>query len=277
MIAPLPDRQQVTALIRDVTAAEIMPRFKRLEAHHVSDKESGELVTEADIASEARFTPALMELAPGSTVVGEEAVSDDASVLDRLKGSAPVWIVDPLDGTRNFASGKHCFAVIIAYAVGGETVAGWIYDPLADTVIWAERGKGAWAEETQLHISSQHSASAELTGSMGKWRRERLLNSANVDASLMPSSFVRYGCTGREYMDLATSALHFAEYGMLKPWDHAAGILIHAEAGGYSAFSNDGEQYRPVAPDETNGRLLLAPNAALWQSLNEAFNPGAGM
>ncbi len=262
----LPPFETVADLIREVCAAEIMPLFNRLESHHLSDKQSGELVTAADLASEARFTEALSRMAPGTVVVGEEAVDHDPAVLDRLAGDVPTWIVDPLDGTRNFAHGLHCFAVIIALADKGETVRGWIYDPLDDVMLMAARGEGAWTEEGQIRIP-QDTPVGDMTGSMGKRRRERLhRHCETAEPGTAPAHVTRYGCTGREYMDLALGKLHFAEYAMLKPWDHAAGILIHGEAGGCSRFVEDGTAYRPTGI--LHERILLAPDNAGWNELD---------
>ena len=262
----LPPFETVADLIREVSAAEIMPLFNRLESHHVSDKQSGELVTAADLASEARFTEALSRMAPGTVVVGEEAVDHDRALLDLLAGDAPAWIVDPLDGTRNFAHGRHCFAVIVALADKGETVRGWIYDPLDDLMLMAAKGEGAWTEEGQVRIP-QDTPLGDMTGSVGKRRRERLhRHSETAEPGAAPARVTRYGCTGREYMDLALGKLHFAEYAMLKPWDHAAGILIHGEAGGCSRFVGDGSAYRPTGI--LHERILLAPDNASWNQLD---------
>ena len=266
MLTDLPSFETVANLIREVCAAEIMPLFNQLESHHVSNKQSGELVTAVDLASESRFTEALSRMAPGTVVVGEEAVHDDHAVLDLLTGDAPAWIVDPLDGTRNFADGLHCFAVIIALADKGETARGWIYDPLNDVMLMAAKGEGAWTEEGQVRIP-QDTSLGNMTGSMGKRRRDRLhRHNETAEPGAAPAHVTRYGCTGREYMDLALGKLHFAEYGMLKPWDHAAGILIHGEAGGCSRFVEDGSAYRPMGI--LRERILLAPDNASWNQLN---------
>ena len=78
---------------------------------------------------------------------------------------------------------------------------------------------------------------------------------------------VRYGCAGREYMDLGTGALDFAQYTRLKPWDHAAGVLIHRQAGGFSALRGHGSPYR-VEPRILEETLLLAPDEESWQTLD---------
>ena len=132
----VPDVLRVGEIIRAVAAAEILPRYEKLERHEINEKHAGEIVTAADIASEAKLIAALTDLLPGSVVVGEEGFAADPTIIEHLSRDAAVWIIDPLDGTRNFAEGRPTFAVIIALVVRGETQAGWIYDPVADDLIW---------------------------------------------------------------------------------------------------------------------------------------------
>ena len=90
----------------------------------------------------------LTRLAPGLAVVGEEAAHADPTVLDSLSGAC--WIIDPIDGTSNFASGSGHFATMVALADAGETIAGWIYDPQRDRMCRARRGEGAFIDGERL-------------------------------------------------------------------------------------------------------------------------------
>ena len=147
IVAPPPDPSQVIRIIREVARHEILPRFRNLKADEVAQKRHPrDFVTIADTESERRLTELLCSLAPGSVAVGEEAAEVDAEILAALGEGAPAWLLDPIDGTTNYVSGKACFAVIAAYCAGGETLAGWIYDPIADVVLWAVAGEGAWLE-----------------------------------------------------------------------------------------------------------------------------------
>src|SRR5260370_28988248 len=107
------DSEKVRRLIAEVADAEVMPRFEKLETGDISEKSPGDFVTIADVASERRLTPALRDLLPGSLVVGEEAVAADPAVLDLLAGDDPVWGVDPVDGTANFAARTPIFAIMV--------------------------------------------------------------------------------------------------------------------------------------------------------------------
>ena len=134
--------EEIHDLLRFAAERAILPRWCALADHEVSHKAADDPVTIADHECEAFLTEALMRLAPGVPVVGEEAAHADPAVLDRLTGAC--WIIDPLDGTHNFAHGQPPFGIIVALADGGETVAGWIYDPLSRRFCHAHRGKGAF-------------------------------------------------------------------------------------------------------------------------------------
>jgi fructose-1,6-bisphosphatase/inositol monophosphatase family enzyme len=261
-----PDIDAVAAIMRDVAAEEIMPRFRALADDHVWHKSGGSVVTVADEAAEERLEAALTALVPGSIALGEEAAERDPDALTCLAGDAPVWIIDPVDGTRNFAEGKPRFAVIVAYAVGGEAVAGWIFDPNSERMATCERGGGAWLNGARMAAAGAGRLDAMNGALPGRLRR--------MDGLKARFAGIRYsGCVGFDYLALAEGMLDFAFYRRLKPWDHAAGQLLHAEAGGFSR-GLDGGAYRPGTLGGAEG-LLLAPDAASWHRLAETIAPAA--
>lgn len=270
----LPDHRPVTEIMRAVAAREIMPRFRRLEATEITAKKGPmDLVTTADVEAEKALSRDLTALLPGSVVVGEEAADKAPEVMGALEGPDPVWVIDPVDGTLNFAEGRTCFAVIVALCRQGETLAGWILDPVAGVAVGAAAGQGAWMDDgtTQqpLRVPPPRPLKA-MTGSLGRGLGRRVLRRRDSGVAEGPAHVVKYGCTGREYMDLGQGVLDFAQYRRLKPWDHAAGILIHAEAGGYSRIVETGQPYR------AEGRILettvlLAPDSASWGALHRVL------
>ena len=266
----LPDPERVAAAMRQTAAAEVLPRFGRLAPADVTEKRPGETVTVADTAAEAMLTRLLAEIAPAQ-VVGEEGIETDPSQLARLGRPDPVWIVDPVDGTDNFAKGDKRFGMIVAYASQGETLAGWILDPVGDRIVWAAKGEGAWMNGERL-VAALPAPISELFGTLGKRTREKLEARRNMDATGLPRTVARYGTIALEYLDLARGKLAYMRcVGRLKPWDHAAGVLIHAEAGGYSALGDGEGAYRPAPPRTKDGTLILAPDRSAWESLSAAF------
>ena len=124
-----------------------MPRFRRLGADGVRQKTGPlDLVTEADEAAERVITAGIMRRFAGAVVVGEEATSADPSRLALLADAELAFVVDPVDGTANFAAGLPLFGVMAAVIVRGEVVAAAIHDPICDDMALALRGEGAWIE-----------------------------------------------------------------------------------------------------------------------------------
>lgn len=96
-------------------------------------------MTTADTETEKRLTNELTALLPGSLVVGEEAAFKDPAVLDYLKEDKPVWVIDPIDGTMNFAYGRSEIGVVVALVYQGETIAGWLFNPVYKIMIMGEK------------------------------------------------------------------------------------------------------------------------------------------
>ena len=265
-----PDMECVTRIIREIAGQEVMARFQHLSESDVSEKRPGDLVTTADIESEKRLEAELLKLIPESVVVGEEASETNPELYKLFEQTDPVWVIDPLDGTHNFVHGVPCFAVIVAYCVAGETLAGWIHDPVSDITAWAAKGEGAWIGHQRLRAAAPDKVE-NMRGSVGWKQRKRLAARQDTDAIRVHT--IRYGCVGREYIDLGRGELHFAEYAKrLKPWDHAAGVLIHREAGGYSARTDSRTPYRPSEPKAPKAALLLAPDEATWETLHAVLS-----
>lgn len=262
-----PNPEAVSRLIAEIAAAEIMPRFRKLEPGHVIEKAAGDLVTIADRAAEERLSAALPGLLPGSVVVGEEAVAADAVLLDRLGGDRPVWIVDPIDGTTNFIEGRNEFAVIVCLAQKGELVAGWIHRPVTGATAIAEAGGGAWIGGTRIKLAQPPAAAASMTGSLlagsfGAPRYNQRIQQRRNQVRAVRSS----RSAAIEYWRLLLGDLHFSLFTKLMPWDHAAGVLLHREAGGHAGYIDRGDAYIPA--DMFRPGLLLAPDKDAWGKIH---------
>ena len=262
------DPQAVAGHIAEVAAQEIMPRFRTLSDSEVREKQSGELVTIADVETEQALNDRLRGCLPGSSVVGEEAVAVKPDLLDHLETEGPIWIVDPVDGTSNFAAGKPVFAVMVALIHGGETLAAWIHDPVAARTLTAERGAGAWIGDRRVKVAEAESPSA-MTGTLHastyatpEIARKVQARRGRVDA------LKSLRCAGHEYLRLAEGRMHFSLFTRLMPWDHAPGSLIQAEAGGI-AWTLDGAPYR--ATSHRLPGLLLAPDETSWRALRDTL------
>ena len=259
---PGPDIAAVSDLLAEVAATEIMPRFQRLASDEIREKRRGDLVTVVDEICERRLSEQLSALLPGSVVVGEEGVAADPSRLDLIADDAPVWIIDPLDGTANFVRGHQRFVVIVALAHRGRTIAGWIHDPVNHMTATAQTGQGTVFDGCRITLREPRDlgdASVVLgIPSQVGWRREAGLRLAGASRRHGP-----IGSAGATYLDLLRGQTDLALFaGRLMPWDHAAGVLILREAGGHAALA-DGQAYAPISH---NGMLLAAAGRRLWDS-----------
>ena len=262
------DHQAVSELIAEVAAAEVLPRFRALRDHEVREKSTGELVTVADLAVEQALSRGLAGLLPGSLVVGEEAVAAEPDLLSHLEQAAPVWIVDPIDGTANFAAGKPVFAVMVALVQGGETLASWIHDPVGARTLTSELGGGAWLAGNRLKVAAPDTPAA-MRGTLHASTYARPEIARRVQARRARVGAIRsLRCAGHEYLRLASGRMHFSLFTRLMPWDHAPGCLIQSEAGGV-ALTLDGALYRATSHGADG--LLLAPDAESWRSLRETL------
>lgn len=256
----------VTEIIRRVAAAEILPRFRRLSDEQIGEKRPGEVVTEADTAAEAALASALTALVPNCLIVGEEGIEHAPEEMHRLNDDIPIFILDPVDGTQNFANGEDCFAVIVAFRQAGETRAGWIYAPIGDVTCWAVHGQGTYFDDGTSTRTHTDQSIAEMTGGLGQ-RARRVLD-AKPDSTARPRLITRYRCVGREYMDLCAGKLDFVQFGQrLKPWDHAAGELLAREAGFTAKMIETERLYAPDEDGIAHGNLLIAPGERAWRDL----------
>ena len=259
------DPQSVAAIIRDVAQSVVMPRYQALAKHEISEKGPGDLVTIADHESELALTERLVDLLPGSLVVGEEAAAADPSVIANLASEQPVWVIDPVDGTYNFAHGEPIFAMIVALTQGGATRLGWIFLPIDDEMAMAEEGSGAWINGTPIQVDVPERLEDLIGGiNYGLFDKDRKPAVRAACRTFRECRNLR--CSGREYVDMSRGIRHFTYSRQLKPWDHAAGVLMHREAGGYSARADDESPYQLVDPGTG---LLVAPSRDLWHRIRD--------
>ncbi|MDN3021872.1 inositol monophosphatase family protein [Streptomyces sp. S.PB5] len=234
----------VEEAVRKAAAAEIMPRFRRLAAHEVDEKSGPhDLVTDADRLAEQHLTDVLGRLLPGSVVVGEEAVHANPASYEAIRGDAPVWIVDPVDGTRQFVRGEDGFCTLVALAQGGVLRASWTYAPALDRMATAVRGQGAFLDGERLFAGPpEPGRDLEVATSHPDYTtddQKRALLGLWTDG-VAPRAC---GSAGLEYLAVARGELDGTAFSWEAAWDHAAGLLLVEEAGG-AHLTVDGVPFR---------------------------------
>ncbi|MEQ4301751.1 inositol monophosphatase family protein [Plantactinospora sp. B6F1] len=260
--------EQVGALLRRAAAEAILPMFRHLAESDVSEKAPGEVVTVADHRAEEIIAAGLRRLRPESEVVGEEGVAADPAVLDLLAGPAEAWLVDPLDGTANFAAGRQPFAVMAALRRGGRTEAAWILDPMADRLLVARAGEGAYLDGNAVRTTGESIPARSLRGVVASRflpveLRERVTEGAGRIGTVLPGQH----CAGQEYADIVDNRQQFAIFWRTLPWDHAPGALLVEAAGGV-VRRLDGSPYDPV---DGRAGLLVAANESVWDTVHAAL------
>ncbi len=220
-----------------------------------------DLVTEVDRACEAHVIEALQRERPGDSILAEEGGGGEVA------GASWRWVIDPLDGTTNYAHGYPCFCVSIGAERDGERTVGVVYDPLRDELYEAVRGGGARRNGQPIRVSRETDLSRALlvTGFAYDVRRSERDNLAQFGRALKRARAVRRD--GSAALDLCYVACgRFDGYWELSlaAWDVAAGILIVEEAGGTVTNLTGG---RVSAPRHE----IVASNGGIHQALRRAL------
>lgn len=265
-------RDRVAALLREVAREIIVPRFRALGTSDIAEKSPGEIVTVADLEAEARLAEGLAAIGLGARIVGEEAAARDPGLLEGI-GDGLAWLIDPLDGTANFAAGRAPFGTMVALVEEGIPIEAWMLDPLTGRLCHAARGRGATCDGITVRscgTGKTRAVAALATQFMPADLRARVHAHAGAQLDLVPIP----RCAAESYPRLALGDNDIALFQRILPWDHAAGTLFLTEAGG-KATHWDGTPYRVGGPGTG---LLAAAGPVLWQSGAELLlGPEAGL
>lgn len=258
---------RVEAAMRQASRTAIVPRYQSLAAADIVNKAADDVVTVADQESEAILGGLLADLLPEAAIVGEEAAFADPAIFERLRDDL-CWIVDPLDGTNNFAAGKPPFGVLVALADGGETIGGWILDCLSGRFCHATSAGGAWIDgERVIARSTGEDPPVAALSTVYMEPAERAQVLAHIAPLYRMVDIPR--CAAEQYPRLVLGENDVSIFNRTLPWDHAAGALFLNEAGGRAARL-DGSPYRA---DEWERRGMIgAATPQLWDQLAERLS-----
>jgi myo-inositol-1(or 4)-monophosphatase len=225
----LPDLHVLSELVRQAAREELLPRFAEVQREF---KRDGSVVTVADRAMQDRLQAALHERWPAYPLLGEEMSEQEQARLARGAGTG-LWVLDPLDGTSNFAAGVPFFAVSLALLVERRAVLGMVYDPARDETFSAASGLGAWLNGQALRPRR-----------LGLPLRRAL---AAVDFKRLPTELATrlaahapygsqrsLGSVALDWCWVAAGRFHVYIHGRQMLWDYAAGHLVLSESGGRS-------------------------------------------
>ena len=266
-------RDAIIEIVRAAARDCILPRFQRLAAADINTKSGpSDLVTLADTEAEAQMTAALRALLPGAVVVGEEAIAADPALRGQIGGADMAVIIDPVDGTWNFAKGLPLFGVILAVTVKGLPVLGVLYEPVMDDWITATMNGPALQVMADGTTRTLRTSDQTEPGAMVGYVPLGLM--PRKDREAMVAVFPDFGritslrCACHEYRMVTLGHAEFALSGPTPhAWDHAAGVLCVQRAGGVARML-DGSDYHAGV---TKGYVLSAASEQVWDKLADRF------
>jgi myo-inositol-1(or 4)-monophosphatase len=246
---------------------------KLAHQHHTVSHKSSEidLVTEADFNSEQHIVDAIRTRFPQHRILSEEGLGDLREVASDI---SHLWLVDPLDGTVNYAHGYPIWGVSLGLAQRGQVILGVSYDPLHDEIFWAERGQGAWLNGTPIRVSQTTRMQEALVATGFAYNRASLADNNLAEFNtVMPcvQGIRRAGAAVLDLAHVAAGRLDAYWEMHLEPWDWAAGWLLIEEAGG-TVTDIHGEPWSLGTQNMASSNGLL--HRELLDLLKQACTPG---
>lgn len=226
--------RQLEVLLAESARQELLTRFRHVEATRKAD---GSLLTEADLQMQKRVFAALAGDYPAYRCLGEEMTEAQQQALMHER-DAGLWVLDPLDGTANFAAGIPFFGVSLALLGGGQVQAGVVYDPVRDESFSALRGCGAWLNGRPLSLAGAAPALRDAMAVVDLKRLPPALISAVAERAPYRSQR-SFGSVALDWCWLAAARVQVYLHGGQRMWDYAAGSLILSEAGGSGGLFED--------------------------------------
>jgi len=262
----LPDLTLLSALIRDIGRDVLMPFFGHTTRSWKQDKS---VITEADLATQQALQKNLRQHWPEIDFLGEEmpVAQQKALIQDTQNG---LWVVDPLDGTSNFAAGIPYFGISVSLIFNGTVRLAVVYDPNRDELFAAERNKGAFLNNQPLKLDNEAIAINKSIAVIDFKRLDSALRDKLINTP--PYSSQRsFGSVALDWCWLSAGRFHLYLHGRSNLWDYAAGLMIFCEAGGNSC-SLDG---KPVFDGNMQPRSCVgASSETLFQAWQDYLGIG---
>jgi len=231
-----------------------MPRFRTLKPSEVAEKSPGDLVTIADTEAEREIVAALRAGNPRALAIGEEAVAADPSLRALIDDAERVWLVDSVDGTRNFVAGTPDFGCMVVELHAGKPVRSWIWQAAYRRMFETVRGGG-------VHLGGR-------LLSRPPPQHFPLVGAATADYALtdpgLPELWPMTGSCAMDYPLIALGRRDYMIHNRNNPWDHWPGILLLTELGGRVAFL-DGEPFSSSSHNQN--KILAARSTGVWQTV----------
>ena len=263
----------VMNLLINVNKSIILYYYKNLKPEDISIKSSNDdFVSIADKKSEKFISDQLIGFLGVNDLLGEET-SFLIKNYDKYLHNSPLWVVDPIDGTKNYLNGKKEFCSMISLVSSMVPIATFIYYPLKNTFVYAFKNFGAYIVDTNTNKSSKllikQSKILKLIGSGGtkgipENYRQSILNNLKINTERL---FI--GSAGIETIMLAKNEIQFIFHGRVTPWDHSPMDLITKEAGGCVYMAINKSEFNI----KSKGSILAASNLQIWNNIRNLIIP----
>lgn len=223
------DAALIAESVRQISQQQLMPLFNTVKREFKMD---GSVVTRGDTLMQDEISKRLASLYPGVQLLGEEMPSDHQQAL--MQTDQPLWVLDPIDGSSNFAAGMPYFSVSLALVSEGEALFGLVYDPVLDEAFVAQKGQGATLNGEPLEATKIH-LRLDQTLAFIDFKRLPPEMTARLVRDKPYGSQRNLGSIALELCWLAAGRAHVYLHGRQHLWDYAAAQLVLSEAGGFCA------------------------------------------
>ncbi len=256
------DTSDILDLMKETAETVITPRFRALSEDDIQTKSGPhDLVTVADKEAEAHLTAALSAAFPGALVIGEEAIFSEPAKRLALPDAEQAFVIDPIDGTRNFVRGRDAHGVMIAETKHGITTRGWIWQPQTGRAYVVERGAGVRLNDGPVECSRPERLP------LGTTSKDHMVG-FDADGELSPAISSYFSCAF-DYPALLHGEIDFRYFTSVQPWDHLAGCLMVEESRGVARTA---EAIDYTAASVSKG-LLVACDGPTWRTAFKFWPP----
>ena len=258
----------ISDLLVEVNKLIILKYYKNLSSKHINTKSSDDdYVSIADKESEIYIVKNLIGFLNINQYIGEETSYSNKDDYKSLEKNALYWVIDPIDGTKNYINGKNEFCSMISLVFNSIPIASFVYYPLKNLLVYAFKGFGAYSLEIKtkkiIQLRIQQNSFNNIVGSGGTKGIQEPLRQKVLQNLRRYTNRLFIGSAGIEAIMLASNETQFVFHGRVTPWDHSPLDLIIKESGGCVYMLNDKAEFNIFS----RGPILAASNDQIWENI----------
>ena len=258
----------ISDLLVKVNELIILKYYKNLTSKHINTKSSDDdYVSIADKESEIYIVKNLIGFLNINQYIGEETSYINKDDYKSFEKNALYWVIDPIDGTKNYINGKNEFCSMISLVFNSIPIASFVYYPLKNLLVYAFKGFGAYSLEIKtkkiIQLRIQQNSFDNIVGSGGTKGIEEPLRQKVLQNLRKYTNRLFIGSAGIEAIMLASNETQFVFHGRVTPWDHSPLDLIIKESGGCVYMLNDKAEFNIFS----RGPILAASNDQIWENI----------